>query len=152
MGLPKVKPNEAEVYAIARNLEEFPALIEDLNEELSGAWAPISLKNGDSSIKSSGAADLEIAVVAVSREDEEANLGTAARVIQTARDHGLKVLLVVKDVSPGALHQLMKIGADDFAPYPLPEGSLNESITRMRTTMKPRATDEATKTRRKRRF
>ena len=88
MGLLKVKPNEAEVYVIARKLDEFPALVEDLNRELSGTWAPIALKNGDSSIKAGVGSDLEIAIVAVSKDDENQDLGTAAKVIQTARDHG----------------------------------------------------------------
>ncbi len=71
MGLLKVKPSEAEVYAIARNIDDFPALVTDMNEELSGAWAPIALKNGDASIKSGVGSELEIAIVAVSKEDED---------------------------------------------------------------------------------
>ncbi|WP_112321620.1 AAA family ATPase [Oceanibium sediminis] len=149
MGLLKVKPNEAEVYVISRQIEEFPDLIEDLNRELSGQWAPIALKNGESSIKAGVGPELEIAIVAVSKEDES-DLSVATRVVQAARDHGLKVLLVVKDVSPSALHQLMRVGADDFAPYPLPEGSLSDSITQMRQTMKPRVSQEQEKARRKR--
>lgn len=143
MGLLKVKAEEVEVYAIARDIAEFPALTEDLNRELSGRWSPLELKKGESAIKAGVGPDLEIAIVAVSKDDET-DLSPATRVIQAARDHGLKVILVVKDVSPMALHQLMKVGADDFAPYPLPDGALSESITRMRTTMKSAAVKEET--------
>lgn len=135
MGLLKVKPQEVEIFAIARTIDDFPALIDDLNKELTGRWSPVALKGGEAAIKSGAGADLEIAIIAVSSEDE-ADLSTAVKVVQTARDHGLKVLLVAKDVSPAALHQLMRVGADDFAPYPLPDGALSESITRMRGTMK----------------
>src|SRR5690606_23900075 len=33
---------------------------------------------------------------------------------------------------PVALHQLMRIGADDFLPYPLPSGGLHDVIARLR--------------------
>ncbi|MEM8870560.1 MAG: AAA family ATPase [Pseudomonadota bacterium] len=135
MALLKVKADDIEVFAIARSIDEFPALVDDLNKELSGRWSPLPLKNSESAIKSGAGSDLEIAIVAVSSEDES-DLSSATRTVQTARDHGLKVLLVAKDVSPTALHQLLRVGADDFAPYPLPEGALNESITKMRSTVR----------------
>lgn len=131
MALLKVKAEEIEVYAIARDIKEFPALTEDLTRELSERWAPLELSKGESAIKGGVGADLEIAVVAVSKEDE-ANLSSVTRVIQAARDHGLKVLLIAKDVSPAGLHTLLKTGADDFAPYPLPDGALSDSITKLR--------------------
>ncbi|MEM8786636.1 MAG: AAA family ATPase [Pseudomonadota bacterium] len=145
----KVKADEVEVFAIARDIDEFPALVEDLNRELSGRWSPMGLAGSDAAIKSGVNADLEIAIVCVSSEDE-ADLSVATRCVQTARDHGLKVLLVAKDVSPAALHQLLKVGADDFAPYPLPDGALNESITKMRGTVRESVADTAKSKERKR--
>ncbi len=149
MGLLKVKADEVEVFAIARNIDEFPALVDDLNRELSGRWAPMALKSSEAAIKGGVGTDLEIAIVAVSAEDE-VDLPSAVKVVQTARDHGLKVLLVAKDVSPTALHQLLRVGADDFAPYPLPDGALNSAITKMRATYREPTAENKTGNDRKR--
>jgi len=135
MGLLKVKADEIEIFVIARNLQEFPALVEDLDRELSGRWSPMELAGGEAALKAGAGADLEIAIVAVS-SDEESELDAAVRVVQTARDHGLKVLLIVKDVSPTSLHRLLKVGADDFAPYPMADGALADSITQLRSVVK----------------
>ena len=131
MGLLKVKAEEVEVFAIARDIAEFPALTQDLDAELAERWAPLQLSGGDAALRAGIGPDLEIAIVAVGEEDED-DLGPVTKVIQTARDIGLKVLLVVKDVSPKSLHTLMRTGADDFAPYPFPEGGLADSIANMR--------------------
>lgn len=141
MGLLKVKSDEVEVFAISSNMDGFPSLVSDLNRELAGRWAPMSLNNGENAIKAGAAGDLEIAIVCVSEDDEE-DLASAIRVVRAARDHGLKVLLVVKDVSPAALHQLLKVGADDFAPYPLADGLLADTITQMRSIVKESAADK----------
>ncbi|MHA3977712.1 AAA family ATPase [Halovulum sp. GXIMD14794] len=135
MGLLKVKAEEIEIFVIARNVQEFPALVTDLDQELAGRWAPMELGGGEAALKAGAGSDLEIAIVAVS-SDDESEIDAAVRVVQTARDHGLKVLLIVKDVSPAALHRLLKVGADDFAPYPMAEGALADSITQMRTIVR----------------
>jgi pilus assembly protein CpaE len=53
-------------------------------------------------------------------------------IIAAAEARGIKVVLVAEDVSPVALHQLLRMGAADFLPYPLPEGALHEALERMR--------------------
>ncbi len=143
MALLKAKPEEVEIFSIASRHEDFPALTDDLNRELEGRWAPLDLSKGEATIKAGIGPDLEIAIVAVS-SDDEADLTPAARVVQAARDHGLKVLLVAKDVSPNGLHQLLRVGADDFAPYPLPDGALSESISKMRSKFTATPQDAAT--------
>jgi pilus assembly protein CpaE len=140
MGLRKVKPEELEAYAIARDIAGFPLLTEDLDRELSGRWTSLDLDKSDATLRAGPGPDLEFVIVAVSQADET-DLSPVARAIKTARDQGLKVLLVAKDLSPMALHQLMRIGADDFAPYPLPEGALNDSILRLRSIVVPKAED-----------
>ncbi len=58
-------------------------------------------------------------------------------VVKKAKDKGVKVILVANQVSPMALHQLMRLGADDFVPYPLPEGALHDAVERIRRTPEP---------------
>jgi len=53
-------------------------------------------------------------------------------IIRQAKARSIKVILIADQVSPIALHQLLRLGADDFVPYPLPEGALHDAIDRMR--------------------
>jgi len=122
---------KVEAYAVANDIRRFDLLVEDLDSELSKNWAPMTFEEGLSKYQKDPFDELEFVVVAVDRADE-ANLGPAANIISTAKSMGLKVLLVAHELSPIALHQLMRLGADDFAPYPLPEGALMESLQRLR--------------------
>ena len=40
--------------------------------------------------------------------------------------------MIAEEVSPLVLHKLLKIGAEEFMPYPLPDGALHDAIERMR--------------------
>ncbi len=122
---------KVEAYAIANDIRRFDLLVEDLDNELSKNWAPLTFEEGLAKYQKDPYDELEFVVVAVDRADE-ANLGPAANVITSAKSMGLKVLLVAHELSPIALHQLMRLGADDFAPYPLPEGALTDSLERLR--------------------
>ncbi len=133
MGLRKAKADDAEAFVISRDISGFELLTSGLDNELSGRWAPVELDNAETAMKAGIGPDLEFVIVAVT-DQEEGDLTQVQKIIKTARELGLKVLLVAKDVSPVALHQLMRTGADDFTPYPLPEGSLSESIAKLRST------------------
>ena len=133
MALTLSKDNRArvEAYAIANDIRRFDLLVEDLNNELSGSWEALSVDEGLTEYSKDPFDELEFVILAVDRADE-ANLGPVANVITAAKSLGCKVLLVAHELSPIALHQLMRLGADDFAPYPLPEGALTESFDRLR--------------------
>lgn len=122
---------KVEAYAIANDIRRFDLLVEDLDNELSKNWAPLNFEEGLTKYQKDPFDELEFVVVAVDRADE-ANLGPAANIITSAKAMGIKVLLVAHELSPIALHQLMRLGADDFAPYPLPEGALVDSLERLR--------------------
>src|SRR5690606_23823894 len=59
--------------------------------------------------------------------------------ITAAQKRGIKVILVADQVGPAGLHQLLRMGAEDFVPYPLPEGALDEAIERIRRPAAPPA-------------
>lgn len=122
---------KVEAFAVANDIRRFDLLVEDLDNELAKNWAPLNFEQGLAKYQKDPFDELEFVIVAVDRADE-ANLGPAANIITTAKSLGVKVLLVAHELSPIALHQLMRLGADDFAPYPLPEGALNESLERLR--------------------
>ena len=47
------------------------------------------------------------------------------------------MILIAVQVSPIALHQLLRLGADDFVPYPLPEGALHDAVARQPKPAEP---------------
>ncbi len=130
----KLSKNEqvkVEAYAFANDIRRFDLLVEDLDNELADGWSSLTFDEGLAAYQKDPFDELEFVIVAVDRADEE-NLGPAADVIKTAKSLGCRVLLVAHELSPVALHQLMRLGADDFAPYPLPEGALVDSFERLR--------------------
>ena len=68
--------------------------------------------------------------VAIDETDED-DLVMLGEIIKLASTKGIKVILIAEDVSPAALHQLLRQGADEFVPYPLPENELKSAIERL---------------------
>jgi pilus assembly protein CpaE len=116
---------------VARDVQKFDLLIEDMETELGEAWGDLSFEDARVFFTQPDAKYLEFVAIALDEEDE-ANLAVIADLIETARSNGLKVILIAENVSPISLHQLLKLGAREFCPYPLPEGTLHDAIERLR--------------------
>ncbi len=116
---------------VARDVQKFDLLIEDMETELGEAWGDLSFEDARAFFTQPEARYMEFVAIAIDEEDE-ANLAVIADLIETANSNGLKVVLIAENVSPICLHQLLKLGAKEFCPYPLPEGTLHDAITRMR--------------------
>ncbi|MCP3972766.1 MAG: AAA family ATPase [Rhodobacteraceae bacterium] len=116
---------------VARDVQKFDLLIEDMETELGEAWGDLSFHDARVFFSQPEAKFLEFVAIAIDEEDET-NLAQIADLIDTANTHGLSVILIAEEVSPIALHQLLKLGAREFAPYPLPEGALHDAIERLR--------------------
>lgn len=115
---------------VARDVQDFDLLIEDMETELGEAWGDLSFEDAIAYLAQPEASELQFIAVAVGTDDEN-NLTTVGDVINRAKELEIRVILIAEDVSPIALHQLLKLGADDFVPYPLPEGALHDSIERI---------------------
>ena len=128
-----LQPEPAPIVActVSRDVQNFDLLIDDMEIELGEAWGDLTFSEAQSFLAQPDAAALEFICVAVDGQDE-ADLGTVAELVTTARDKGVKVILIADQVSPAGLHQLLRLGAEDFVPYPLPEGALREAIERVR--------------------
>lgn len=126
--------NVIEACAIARNLEQFDLLIEDLEEKLGPNWGGLDFANAEDILRSSHADTLKFITIALDKKDED-DLTFVANIVGAAKDRGLKIILVTHDLTPISLHQLMRLGADDFVPYPIPENALHESIDRVLTVV-----------------
>mgnify|MGYP001085549632 CR=1 FL=1 len=127
-----LQPEPAPIVActISRDVQNFDLLIEDMETELGETWGDLSLDDAGAFFGQPDAEALEFVAIAMDDEDE-VNLAQVVDVIKRAVDKGIKVIVIAEEVSPIALHQLLKMGAEEFVPYPLPEGALHDAIQRL---------------------
>jgi pilus assembly protein CpaE len=85
---------------------------------------------------------LEFIALAMDQEDEE-NLVLMAEIITQAKARKIKVILIAEDMTPASLHTLLRKGADEFVPYPLPENELKLAISRVQTEPEPENVEAA---------
>jgi len=136
MGLLKAKEASLQACAIARDIRSFDLLIEDMEAELGDQWGGLEFSDGLAYLASDEARALRFITVAVDKEDEK-DLRPVSKLISAAVTARIKVILVAYDLSPAALHELLRLGADDFTPYPLPDGALHEAIERINRPATP---------------
>lgn len=116
---------------ISRDVQRFDLLIDDMEQELGEAWGDLNFEDALVFLKQPDSTGMQFVAIAVDSEDES-ELSKMNDVIKAAKAKKIKVLLIANQVSPSILHQMLKLGADDFVPYPLPEGALHDSIQRLR--------------------
>ncbi len=128
-----LQPEAAPILActISRDVQNFDLLIDDMELELGESWGDLSFEDAALFLEQPEAATLEFVAIAVDGEDES-DLASIAEIIKSAKTRNIKVILIADQVSPIALHQLLRLGAEDFVPYPLPEGALRDAISRIR--------------------
>lgn len=124
-------PEPIVACTISRDVQNFDLLIEDMEAELGESWGDLSLEDALAFFAQPDAEALEFVAIAMDDQDE-ADLSKVASVIRAAGEHDIKVIVIAEEVSPIALHQLLKMGAEEFVPYPLPEGALRDAIERLR--------------------
>jgi pilus assembly protein CpaE len=117
---------------ISRDVQNFDLLIEDMEAALGDAWGDLSFEDAVPFLGQPEARSLQFVTVAMDADDEE-NLEAIVTVIVAAKAAGIKVILIAEDVSPKALHKLLREGGDEFVPYPLPENELANAIERVLT-------------------
>lgn len=115
---------------ISRDVVQFDLLIEDMEAALGSAWGDLSFDEAAVFLDQPDAEQLRFVVIAIDAEDE-AILSAIAQLIHKAKSRGLRVILVADGVTPVSLHQLLREGADEFIPYPLPEDELDAAIARV---------------------
>ncbi|MDA7428441.1 AAA family ATPase [Primorskyibacter aestuariivivens] len=118
---------------ISRDVQEFELLIEDMENALGEQWGDLGFDEALPFFEQEDSEPLEFIAIAMDAEDEE-ELHKLSDIIGAAKERGIKVILIAEDVSPAALHHLLRKGADEFVPYPLPESELQFAIDRLRAT------------------
>ncbi|MDP4032187.1 MAG: pilus assembly protein CpaE, partial [Pseudorhodobacter sp.] len=128
-----LQPDPAPIVActISRDVQNFELLIDDMENALGESWGDLSFDDALLFLDQPDASTLEFVAIADDAE-YEADLTRISDIVRNAKTRGIKVVLIADQLSPIALHQLLRLGADDFVPYPLPDGALHEAIERLR--------------------
>lgn len=107
------------------------ALVKDLDTQFGeDQWLEVPAGDTENMLSIASAED-SFVIVALSSDETEAVTATA-QLIRQAREYGLMVLLIVGDISSRTMHQIMREGVAEFAPYPEPAGALMDAIDRLR--------------------
>ncbi|MDH5451734.1 MAG: AAA family ATPase [Paracoccaceae bacterium] len=133
-----LQPEAAPIVActISRDVGNFDLLVEDMEAELGESWGDLTFDDAAVFLSQPDADTLEFVAIAVDSEDED-DLARISKIITSAKNKGIRIILIAEEVSPIALHQLLKLGAADFVPYPLPENALHDAIERIRAEPHP---------------
>jgi len=134
--------NPLTACTISRDVTNFDLLIEDMETAVGEAWGDLGFPEALAFMGQLDVPSLEFVAIAID-EDDEADLATIGSIIALAGQLRIKVILIAGDVSPVALHSLLRQGADEFVPYPLPEGELQAAIDRLRKPAETAASVEA---------
>ncbi len=116
---------------ISRDVQNFDLLIEDMENECGENWGDLSLEDAGVFFDQPEADHLEFVALAID-QDDEAQIDLISDLVRRANAQKIKVLVIAEEVSPIVLHKLLKYGAEEFVPYPLPDGALHDAINRMR--------------------
>jgi pilus assembly protein CpaE len=129
----KSEPARILACTVSKNVHLFDLLIEDMEIELGDAWGELTFDEARAFLDQPDAEDLQFLAIAVTANDD-LDLGMVGELIVASKARGVHSILVAHDLGPAALHELLRLGADDFVPYPLAEGALHDAIERIRAT------------------
>lgn len=132
-----LQPDPAPILActVSRDVRNFDLLIDEMEIELGECWGDLTFGEAKAFLTQPKAESLEFICVAVDGQDET-DLTVVTSIVKAAKDRGVNVILIADQVSPAGLHQLLRMGAEDFVPYPLPDGALHDAIERLRKARK----------------
>ena len=127
----KSEPARILACTVSQDVHQFDLLIEDMEAELGEAWGDLTFQEARAFLDQPESADLEFLAIAVTAETA-LDMGLVGELIMAAKARRVRSILVVHDIGPAALHELLRLGADDFVPYPLGDGALHDAIARVR--------------------
>ncbi|MGC1503923.1 MAG: AAA family ATPase [Sulfitobacter sp.] len=126
------QPQTAPIVActVSRDVQNFDLLIEDMEDALGESWGDLGFAEALAFFGQPEAERMEFIALAMDETDED-NLVLMSEIITQAKARDIKVILIAEDMTPATLHSLLRNGADEFVPYPLPEGELAKAIERV---------------------
>lgn len=127
---PQPDTNPIIACTVSRDVQNFDLLIEDMETALGENWGDLGFAEALAFFGQPEAESLKFIALAIDSEDED-NLVLLSEIITQAKARDIQVILIAEDVTPASLHQLLRKGADEFVPYPLPEHELQSAIDRL---------------------
>lgn len=124
-------PMKIRACTVSRDVQNFDLLIEDMEAVFQEDWGDLSFNEATAFLRDDSSSDLEMLAIALDDEDE-GTLPVIRGIIEKAAERKIQVLLIAEALSPIVLHQLLRAGASDFVPYPLPENALEDAIARLK--------------------
>lgn len=124
------EPQPLVACTISRDVQNFDLLIEDMENALGERWGDLSLSEALPFFEQPDAEALEFVAIALDEQDQD-NIQEVMDIVLSATSKGIKTILVAEELSTATLHQLLRNGANEFIPYPLPEGELAAAIERL---------------------
>lgn len=140
--MPQLETAPIVACTVSRDVQNFDLLIEDMETALGEAWGDLGFVEALAFFGQPEAEALEFIALAMDQEDEE-NLVLMSEIITQAKARDIKVILIAEDMTPASLHSLLRQGADEFVPYPLPEGELQNAIERIQKPAEPEKIEAA---------
>ncbi len=129
-------PSPLAACTISRDVQNFDLLIEDMETALGENWGDLGFSEAMAFFNQPDSDGMEFVALAIDSTDEE-NIVLLGDLITMAKSKDIRVILIAEDVSPAVLHQLLRQGADEFVPYPLPENELQAAIDRLNKQPEP---------------
>lgn len=123
-------PSPILACTVCRDVQNFELLIVDMEDALGEQWGDLGFMDALMFFEQPDAASLQFIALAIDDYDED-NLGQLMEIIDAAKSRGIRTILIAEDVTPASLHKLLRHGADEFVPYPLPKGELHAVIERL---------------------
>lgn len=114
---------------IARDLELFNQVIGEMEANFGDRWGGLGFDEALEVLGGDEAKGLKVAVIALDKEDVGQS-ELVGKIVGLAKENEFQTILIAKDLSPTVLHNFMRLGADDFLPYPMPISGLEESVRR----------------------
>ncbi|SFJ03451.1 AAA family ATPase [Albimonas pacifica] len=115
----------ADMMVVAENLDAFDGLRRELEAEFpDGGWTAVTLRGLRKALDAQPPAYVLLAVDAT----DMGRIDELVQLIALGRGRGSSMVLLVQDLPPMAMHRMMRAGAEDFLPVPLPAGALAESL------------------------
>jgi pilus assembly protein CpaE len=125
------EPNPIAACTISRDVQNFDLLIEDMEAVLGENWGDLGFDDALMFFDQPDSDSLEFIAIAIDGNDE-IQIDLLGKIIKRANEKDINVILIAEEVSPTILHQLLRGGADEFVPYPLPENELKAAIERLK--------------------
>lgn len=121
---------------VTHDVQRFDLLIEDMETIMGAAWGDLPFEDALAYLEQDEARDLEFLAIALDSEAER-DMTLVGQIIAAAKDRRIRIVVIAEQISPAGLHRLLRAGADDFVPYPLPEGALAETVERFQAPPPP---------------